>query len=163
MSSTELRIVAMKSEYASEITRWRYDGIYSFYGHDGSDPDSYMDGMHYACVGGNANLIGYFCFGEDARIPTVEKDVYEEGFTDIGLGMKPELCGNGLGSAFLGAGLDFARKNLGIGNFRLSVAAFNERAVKVYARAGFVTVREVTNAYYKNKFDIMTLEGRPEA
>lgn len=157
MNSGKLHIVSMKLEYANEIIHWYYDGIYSFYDHDGSDPDSYMDGMHYACVDAEGSLIGYFCFGKDARIPTIEKDIYEESFTDIGLGKKPELCGNGLGLAFLNVGLDFARENLGIGKFRLSVAAFNERAIKVYARAGFKTVREVTNSYYKNKFYIMTL------
>jgi RimJ/RimL family protein N-acetyltransferase len=157
MNSGKLHIVSMKPEYANEIIHWHYDGIYSFYDHDGSDPDSYMDGTHYACINTEGRLIGYFCFGAEARIPTIEPNVYEAGFLDIGLGIRPEHCGHGLGITFLNTGLNYARKHLGAEKFRLSVAAFNERAVKVYARAGFKTVREVTNSYYKNKFYIMTL------
>ncbi len=157
-----LRIAGMSPENASGIARWRYEGIYSFYDHNGQAPDSYLDGTHFACMDEYENLIGYFCFGEDARIPTVEQNVYEDGFMDVGLGLKPELCGKGLGSSFLKLGLDYAREHLGCKRFRLSVAAFNERAVKVYRKAGFSIDREVTNSYFKNKFYVMTLvESEP--
>lgn len=156
MNVEGLHIVDMSPIGASGIMQWRYDGIYSFYSHIGQDPDTFMDGTHYMCMD-DRNLIGYFCFGEDARIPTAEENVYEDGFMDVGLGLRPDLCGKGLGIVFLKLGLDYARECLGCRDFRLSVAAFNERAIKVYRKAGFCINREVTNSYFRNKFYIMTL------
>ena len=63
-----------------------------------------------------------------------------------------------LGSAFVQLGLDYARAQLYAQRFRLSVAAFNRRAIKTYQRCGFDIVAQVTNAYFKNQFFIMTLE-----
>lgn len=57
---------------------------------------------------------------------------------DIGLGMKPERTGQGAGSDFLKAGLDFGQHTFEPGRFRLSVAAFNGRAIAVYKKAGFL-------------------------
>lgn len=154
-------IAPMTKPFALDISRWKYGGIYSFYDHRGENAEGYLDGTHYSCTRCGADetgeLLGYYCFGEDARIPTEEEDAYDEGFLDFGLGLRPDLCGGGNGLAFLNAGLDYARNHLGAKRFRLSVAAFNERAVKVYAKAGFITEREVTNDYFKNKFYIMKL------
>jgi RimJ/RimL family protein N-acetyltransferase len=157
MNIPELCIVNMSPENAHKISQWRYDGIYSFYNHNGQNIASFMDGTHYACIDANETLIGYFCFGTDARIPTIEESVYDDGFMDIGLGLRPDLCGDGLGITFLNLGLNYAREYLGYEKFRLSVAAFNNRAICVYMKAGFCKKREVTNSYFKNKFYIMTL------
>ena len=53
------------------------------------------------------------------------------------------------------AGLAFGREKYHAERFRLSVAAFNRRAIKAYEKCGFVVVQEVTNPYSKNKFFIM--------
>jgi RimJ/RimL family protein N-acetyltransferase len=151
----ELNITPMTQGYARAISLWTYDGLYSFYNHSAEPIDGFMDGTHYACTNHAGDLIGFFCFGDDARVPTVENDVYDDGFLDIGLGLRPDLCGKGYGLPFLTRGLDYAEQTLSTRSFRLSVAAFNERAVKVYEKAGFSIEREVTNSYSKSKFYIM--------
>jgi RimJ/RimL family protein N-acetyltransferase len=56
---------------------------------------------------------------------------------EVGLGLRPDLTGRGLGLEFLLAGIDFGRRRFGLTRVILNVAAFNERAIKVYERAGF--------------------------
>ena len=151
----KVSISAMTTEYALLISRWKYDGVYSFYDHNERNVEGYMDGTHFACTDKDGEIIGYFCFGEDARIPTIEENVYDDGFLDVGLGLRPDLCGKKYGSSFLDKGLEYAQQKYGTKQFRLSVAVFNERAIKVYAKADFYVEREVTNSYFMNKFIIM--------
>lgn len=61
-----------------------------------------------------------------------------DGRAEVGLGLRPDLTGLGLGDAFLDAGLRFAADELGAEGYTLAVAAFNRRAIAVYERAGFV-------------------------
>ncbi|WP_231710683.1 hypothetical protein [Gracilibacillus suaedae] len=49
----------------------------------------------------NNGLVGFFCIGKPAQVPAGFKvGAYQEGFVDIGIGMKPELTGRGNGSSF---------------------------------------------------------------
>lgn len=59
------------------------------------------------------------------------------GVVEIGLAMRPDLTGRGLGLSFVQAGLDFARHRYAPTRFTLDVATFNVRAQRVYERAGF--------------------------
>ena len=88
------------------------------------------------------DLTGYFCFGEDAQVAAGKRlGLYEvEPALDVGLGMRPDLTGMGLGEEFVHAGLRFARETYSPPAFRLTVATFNQRAIRVYERAGFEIV-----------------------
>ena len=93
------------------------------------DPASRAD-VYFAVEDQAGELVGYFSFKrKDAR--TVQ----------IGLGLRPEHTGRGLGAAFLQAGLDYARTRFQPEQFVLSVATFNKRAITVYERAGFTATR----------------------
>ena len=88
------------------------------------------------------DLTGYFCFGEDAQVAAGKRlGLYEvEPALDVGLGMRPDLTGRGLGEEYVHAGLQFARETYSPPAFRLTVATFNQRAIRVYERAGFEIV-----------------------
>ena len=98
--------------------------------------------LYHSVYDERGELAGYFCFGEDARVTAGRHlGVYEkEQALDVGLGMKPDLTGQGLGTEFVLAGLRFAKENLSPPAFRLTVAASNLRAIRVYERTGFEAV-----------------------
>ena len=155
MEHEKIKITAMTKEYSRLISLWKYDGEYSLYDEDEGNPEGCMDGTHHACTDEAGELIGYFSFGEDARIPTIEEYIFDDEYLDVGLGLRPDLCGKRMGLSFLINGLDYAKMMFNTTHFRLSVAAFNERAIKVYKKAGFYTEQEVTHSRSMSKFFIM--------
>ena len=102
-------------------------------------------------------LVGYFCYGEAARIPTVEAYRYTDDQLDIGLGMQPEHCGKGEGEAFVTYGLYYMMKKYPDLPIRLTVASFNQRAITVYKRIGFCIQNTVTHKISKQSFYVMLL------
>jgi [ribosomal protein S18]-alanine N-acetyltransferase len=123
----------LSQEDAEAIAEWHYPEPYSFYDWT-ADPgdlrellDPALRGEAYWAVRDETDeLVGYFSFK-----PKDEQTV------EIGLGLRPDLTGRGLGGSFLAAGLEFARARFSAERFTLAVATFNERAIKVYERAGF--------------------------
>lgn len=127
----------MDQPAAREIAGWHYDEPYSFYDM-AQDPDDLAEFLepanwpdrYFAAYDVAERLTGFFYFGRD-----------ESGAVEIGLGMRPDLTGRGLGLAFMEAGLAFARERWGTREFTLSVAAFNQRAIRLYEKAGFQAER----------------------
>lgn len=154
-------IEPMSRPWAEAISAWRYGEEYEMYSMDGSEEivRELLEGGYYAWLNEEGRPEGYFCFGPPAQIPTREEGVYPAGPLDIGLGMAPELCGMGQGGAFLEEGLKFARDRFGARDLRLTVASFNKRAIRVYQRAGFAAVREVTHRGSGMAFTVMTCSG----
>ncbi len=115
---------------------WKYPDEYSFYDMT-ADPEDYAEiisedlrGDRYYSVFENDRLIGYFFFYE------------EDVFVEIGLGLRPDLTGQGKGIEFFNLITEFIVNRTNNKILRLSVAKFNKRAIKVYKKAGFY---EVTN------------------
>ena len=130
---------------AEEISGWRYPEPYSSYDGNPSSVPGLLDPRYnyHAVFDSTGDLVGYFCFGADATIPEGRKrGLYGDDALDVGLGMRPDLTGGGRGLEFVRAGLRFAGEEFSPPAFRLTVAAFNRRAVAVYERAGFELVQE---------------------
>jgi [ribosomal protein S18]-alanine N-acetyltransferase len=137
----KLTIRQMTQADAEEIAAWRYEPPYSFYDATADendlrlllDPES-RDGRNFGVWHDDDTLVGFFEFkprGADL---------------EIGLGLRPDLTGRGLGVEFVEAALAFGRERFGPETFRLAVATFNRRAIRVYERAGFELVREYNHA-----------------
>lgn len=89
----------------------------------------------------------------------VELGYYLDGAAlDIGLGLRPDLTGAGKGLAFLQAGMKFAQRTYDAKRFRLSVAAFNLRAIAVYKKAGFLPGQRFINRYGDNETEFLLME-----
>ena len=129
---------------ARAISHWRYDGPYAIYDGDPNSVDALLQPhfSYHSVYDERGDLTGYFCFGEDAQVAAGKRlGLYEvEPALDVGLGMRPDLTGRGLGEEYVHAGLQFARETYSPPAFRLTVATFNQRAIRVYERAGFEIV-----------------------
>jgi RimJ/RimL family protein N-acetyltransferase len=67
--------------------------------------------------------------------------------TEVGIGLRPDLKGRGRGQSFLLAQLDYAAGQWQPTTFRLFVAAWNERAIRLYERLGFREVARETRHF----------------
>ena len=115
--ATEFHFEPLTQADAEAIAEWRYPEPYSFYDWM-SDPGDLRELLE----------------------PTRRGEAYWA-VREIGLGLRPDLTGRGIGASFLAAGLEFARARFAPERFTLAVATFNERAITVYERAGFARGR----------------------
>jgi [ribosomal protein S18]-alanine N-acetyltransferase len=128
----QFHFVPMTAEYARTIAGWHYPGEYSFYDMD-QDPaekpeileQANWPGRYFAVLDGGDELAGFYEY-----LPEGDAII-------IGLGLRPDWTGRGLGLGFVRSGLEFARHTFHPESFRLRVGVFNRRAIKVYERAGF--------------------------
>ncbi|MBO0781503.1 MAG: GNAT family N-acetyltransferase [Ktedonobacteraceae bacterium] len=146
---------------AHEIQRWRYPEPYAVYNMAADDHDPPAELLdqrspYYAARDEQGKLVGFFTFGTSALVEGEHTpSLYINDQTlPIGLGMHPNLAGQGYGLAFVQAGLDFARREFLPHYFLLYVYSWNERAIRVYERAGFKRVRviSVRNRHGQSEF-----------
>jgi RimJ/RimL family protein N-acetyltransferase len=115
---------------ARDIVSWRYEGRYSTYDVTGG----VSPGLGYFAVDHGGRLVGYCCFGAEARVPGVPA---EDGTLDVGYGMRPELTGRGLGRSFVGAILEFGVRRFEPARLRMLILRWNERSRRTAERHGF--------------------------
>ena len=140
-----VRIEPADERLFEELGAWRYEPPYDFYDGD-VDPVTNPE-RFFAARDDDGALIGFYCFEET-----------EHGL-DFGLGLRPDLTGRGLGLEFFRAGLEFGRARYAPERMRLHVAAFNERAIRVYERAGFrETGRHVRSFERFGDVEFVTME-----
>jgi len=129
---------------AREVLGWRYAAPYELYNAESvnleRDSANLLDpaNRYFVSIDGAGAVIGFCCYGADAQV--AGGDYRDIDLLDVGLGLRPDLTGHGRGAAFFAAVLAFGREHLGARRYRLTVAAFNQRATRVYERAGFRAV-----------------------
>ncbi|WDL96448.1 GNAT family N-acetyltransferase [Alicyclobacillus sp. ALC3] len=144
--------------HASKISRWAYEPPYDFYNMDTSDEsiNELLSGA-YRIVQSSSEVYGFYCVGESAQVPSGhEAGAYlsQRNVVDLGIGMRPEFTGQGLGSKFLAHVLCQIVSDCPCANVRLTVATFNKRAIRLYERFGFRPVSEFVHAGVT--FQVMT-------
>lgn len=156
-----MKIIKMEEKIAKNILNWQYDTPYDFYNmsYNGEALKELLDATYYTVFNEQNGLIGYFCFGENAQVPGGNLvNAYKEDAIDIGLGLRPDLTGVGLGYEFIQSGILFAREQFNPSKLRLSVALFNQRAIKVYTKAGFVEEKRFINKNREKEVEFITME-----
>jgi RimJ/RimL family protein N-acetyltransferase len=114
----------------------------------------------YFCIfAENEALVAFCCFGHDAQVPGGD---YSAPALDIGLGVRPDLTGQGRGLSFVEAVLGFAHHSFAPPTFRVTIADFNKRAQRVWEKAGFRPVQTFQRQYDDLEFVVMTLDEEPD-
>lgn len=132
----DVQILPMSHVHAGRITGWRYPAPYDCYDMTEADPDLLADPASgfFALVEGD-EVIGFRSFGADGRVPGGS---YDDTALDTGGGLRPDLTGRGLGRTAIATGLEFGRERFSPAAFRVTVASFNQRALRTVEPLGFV-------------------------
>lgn len=149
----DYQFTKLSQEQAANIAfNWQYEVEYSFYNMTADEEDltEFLNpverGDKYFIITKGNEEVGFFCF--ENEVDSI----------DIGLGMKPELTGRGIGLEFLKAGLDYARSKYNPKEITLSVATFNKRAIKVYKKAGFKSVETFMQDTNGSRFEFLKMK-----
>ncbi len=148
----------MDDAAARSIVAWRYDSPYDVYNIAPGAAEAAVREMlrpanaYYAIHDGQGQLVAFSCFGPDARVLGGD---YPADALDVGLGLRPDLTGRGLGAGLLDAILAYARGAFEPAAFRLTVAEFNVRARRVYEGAGFRPVQTFAHPKSGRRFVVL--------
>jgi RimJ/RimL family protein N-acetyltransferase len=132
-------IKPMNKHDAEEICSWRYPVPYSMYDLTKDAIPALLndENRYFSVYDGSGKLLGFCCFGEEARVPGGNYFDQDPGPLDVGLGMRPDKVGHGLGRLFIEAILAFAQNEFGMSKFRVSIASFNLRSQRAFIAQGF--------------------------
>lgn len=137
MSHPEWMLSPLTEEQGQLICTWRYPAPYDIYNwpdwpsmvadhYEYADPLIRMQ-QYIAACDGKGRLVGF------AQLFPLE------GWTRLGLGLHPELCGQGLGRSFVQAVVQATKQKAPSNQIDLEVLTWNVRAIRTYKAAGFVT------------------------
>lgn len=135
-----MRIIPMSNDHARKILEWHYPGFLSFYDlrHYPEDVEEILDQSLYgntlfSVIDRRGELIG------ELILTPVGEDI------EIGLGLRPDLVGKGRGKELLNKGMEFARAQSQFRRFVIRVWKLNNRAIRLYQKAGFQIESEYLN------------------
>lgn len=165
LMNAELYCRTLSEPDAQEVCTWRYPAPYDVYncpewtivnaqGWAIADPQrraAEFFAVSASC--GNPELLGFF------RLQPCR------GFTMIGLGLRPDVCGQGFGNALMTLIIRTAQKQCDALPLRLQVRTFNQRAIRCYAQAGFrtMTIFEKDTPSGRGQFQEMEFNHRLES
>jgi len=137
----QLTIAPLELSYCQQICSWRYEPPYDCYQWPSWDnmkkdeiefADSAIRKAQYAAViSPNGDLIGYAQFFPMMNV------------TRLGLGLRPDLCSQGIGPLFVRLIAEEARRRNPQHEIDLEVYSWNRRAIRAYEQAGF----QITDTY----------------
>lgn len=148
-------------EQIRQYVSWQYEPPYDIYNESPDNEASivayYLDPQYNAhgMTDENGRLVGICSFGPDGRVPGGS---YTRDALDIGLAIRPDLTGQGQGHTFIQAVLDFTWAHFNPAACRVTIAAFNLRAQRVWQKAGFVMVERFGRRSDKMPFIVFLLE-----
>ena len=129
----------MSQQAAAQIATWSYPPPYTLYNHTADNQPRVIEEMlmgsnaFYVLAAMPAEPLAFCGFGANARVTGGD---YVEPCLDIGMGVHPEWTGKGWGITVGELVLRFAEVTYGPGPRRVTIAEFNQRAIRVWTRLG---------------------------
>lgn len=130
----------MTRDRAVLILKWSYEPPYDFYNNEVTDMAIHelISGDYHVVLDEQDEVVGFYCVGSPAQVfAGALVGVYDRPGTDVGFGMHPDLTGQGFGYSFCSFILNDVKDNYKVSPLRLTVAAFNKRAIHLYEKLGF--------------------------
>jgi ribosomal-protein-alanine N-acetyltransferase len=120
---------------AQQVATWEYPPPHDLYN---SRRAQAFAGPDYRPVHDGEGLVGFVCFGSEARVQGQRET---HGVLDIGVGVRPDRVGQGVGTALMPLLVAYARMRYRPWALRVAIAAFNERSLRLCEQAGFVRTK----------------------
>jgi RimJ/RimL family protein N-acetyltransferase len=139
--SVKLFIKPLAAAQIREFIQWQYPDPYAIYNMATSDEEAEVrffqdpENGYFGISDEDGRFLGFCNFGADARVPGGD---YAQEALDIGIGMRPDLTGQGQGAHYAAAVFDFAMTNYAERCHRVTIAEFNRRAQRLCSGFGFV-------------------------
>lgn len=140
-----MNLISFTESHAKEVCNWEYKDEYSIYNYPKWNKvcdenwsitlQEKRETEFLALINDYNSLCGYI------RLQDKKESVL------MGVGLKPSLCGQGLGRTLIDMAKTHCNKLYPNKKIILEVRSFNERAIKCYTRLGF----KVIEIYNKNK------------
>ena len=152
-------VVPLAEHHARDILAWRYDPPYDFYDPPAEGPMEHFvrqflkpELRFHAVLDDAGRFVGFCSYGIDGQVPGGD---YNDDALDIGLGLRPELTGSGYGYTFVDAIVSHGIALLSPAQLRMTVASFNQRAVHLYGKFGFLLESTFVDPSQQIDYDIL--------
>lgn len=140
------------------LARWRYDAPYDVYD---VKADAMQAGLSdpastFRAITSSEGLVGFCSYGRDGQMPGGD---YTEPATDIGIGIRPDLVGQGNAQTYLTLVIDEASRMAPTEPLRVTIAGFNARSIRAWTRQGFTETGQFTCAGSNLPFIVLMRTG----
>ncbi len=158
MSDNQISFRPVDETSAREFVQWLYEKPYDIYN---CPPERVVKAIQYnidplnnvyTMFSQNDELIGYCSYGKDGQVPGGD---YREEALDIGLMIKPELTGQGMGAAYAEEVVRNGVAKYTPSKLRVTIAAFNKRAFRTWEKNDFQQTQTFKRKPDGMKFVIM--------
>lgn len=154
----ELDFRPLERRHALAILGWCYPAPYEVYNFKPENRQADLEYLlnpqntFFALINAEGDLEGFCSFGPDGQVPGGN---YREPALDIGMGMRPDLTGQGNGRYYAQAVVGYATQHYPMNRLRVTIATFNRRARRVWTSLGFEPVETFDKASSNQTFVVM--------
>ncbi len=141
MITPPLTVTPITRKFVREILTWRYAPPYDVYDLNVAPENVETEIAYFMApetrfqqIERDGEPIAAFSLGDDGQVPGGD---YSAPALDIGMGLRPDLTGQGLGRTLVETVTAYAIQSDNPPALRVTVAAFNARALRVWSGAGF--------------------------